>query len=45
MLIGGLVTMVSELLVEMVVLFPKSILSGTLATLLTGAIVGILWRC
>jgi nucleoside permease NupC len=29
--------------VEIVALAPKSILSGTLATLLTGAVVGILW--
>jgi concentrative nucleoside transporter, CNT family len=44
-LIGGLGTMVPERRVEIVGLGPKSILSGTLATLLTGAIVGILWRC
>jgi concentrative nucleoside transporter, CNT family len=42
-LIGGLGTMVPERRVEIIALGPKSILSGTLATLLTGAIVGILW--
>ena len=42
-LIGGLGTMVPERRMEIVALGPKSILSGTLATLLTGAIVGILW--
>jgi CNT family concentrative nucleoside transporter len=42
-LIGGLGTMVPERRVEIVALGPKSILSGTLATLLTGAVVGILW--
>ena len=42
-LIGGLGTMVPERRAEIVALGPKSILSGTLATLLTGAVVGILW--
>ncbi|MGQ0658690.1 MAG: NupC/NupG family nucleoside CNT transporter [Chromatiales bacterium] len=41
-LIGGLSTMVPERRDEVVSLGVKSILSGTLATLLTGAIVGIL---
>jgi concentrative nucleoside transporter, CNT family len=42
-LIGGLGTMVPERRVEIVALGPKSILSGTLATLLTGVVGGILW--
>lgn len=41
--VGGLGTMVPERRVEIVGLGPKSILSGTLATLLTGAVIGILW--
>jgi CNT family concentrative nucleoside transporter len=43
-LIGGLSTMVPERREEVVSLGLKSILSGTLATLLTAAIVGLLWR-
>lgn len=42
-LIGGLGTMVPERRAEVIALGPKSILSGTLTTLLTGAIVGVLW--
>jgi CNT family concentrative nucleoside transporter len=42
-LIGGLCTMVPERRAEIVALGPKSILSGTLATLSTAAIVGMLW--
>ncbi len=42
-LIGGLGTMVPERRPELIALGPKSIVSGTLATLLTGAIVGVLW--
>jgi CNT family concentrative nucleoside transporter len=41
-LIGGLATMVPERRAEIVSLGPKAILSGTLATLLTGAVVGLL---
>lgn len=41
-LIGGLGTMVPERRDEIVALGPKAILSGTLATLLTGAVVGVL---
>ncbi len=43
-LIGGLSTMVPERREEIVSLGLKSILSGTLATLLTAAIVGLFWR-
>jgi CNT family concentrative nucleoside transporter len=43
-LIGGLTTMVPERRDEIVSLGLKSILSGTLATLLTAAIVGLLWK-
>ncbi len=43
-LIGGLGTMVPERRGEVVSLGLKSVLSGTLATLLTGAIVGVLWQ-
>ena len=43
-LIGGLSTMVPEHREEVVSLGLKSILSGTLATLLTATIVGLLWR-
>ncbi|KAF0103808.1 MAG: nucleoside permease [bacterium] len=41
-LIGGLVTMVPERRADIVSLAPKAVLSGTLATLLTGAVVGLL---
>ncbi|MBK6742686.1 MAG: nucleoside:proton symporter [Hydrogenophilales bacterium] len=41
-LIGGLGTMVPERREEIVALGPKAIVSGTLATLLTGAVVGVL---
>jgi concentrative nucleoside transporter, CNT family len=41
-LIGGLATMVPERRSDIVSLGPKAILSGTLATLLTGAVVGVL---
>jgi CNT family concentrative nucleoside transporter len=41
-LIGGLATMVPERRADIVALGPKAILSGTLATLLTGAVVGLL---
>ena len=43
-LIGGLATMVPERRADIVSLGPKAILSGTLATLLTGAVVGLLTR-
>ncbi len=42
-LIGGLGTMVPDRCVEVIALGPKTIVSGTLTTLLTGAIVGVLW--
>jgi CNT family concentrative nucleoside transporter len=41
-LIGGLATMVPERRADIVDLGPKAIVSGTLATLLTGAVVGVL---
>lgn len=41
-LIGGLGTMVPERRAEIAALGPKALLSGTLATLLTGAVVGVL---
>ena len=41
-LIGGLATMAPERRADIVSLGPKAILSGTLATLLTGAVVGLL---
>lgn len=41
-LIGGLGTMVPERRDEVVSLGPKAIVSGTLATLITGAVVGVL---
>jgi CNT family concentrative nucleoside transporter len=41
-LLGGLGTMVPERRDEIVSLGPKSVVSGTLATLMTGAVVGIL---
>lgn len=41
-LIGGLGTMVPERRDEVVALGPKAIVSGTLATLLTGVVVGVL---
>lgn len=41
-LLGGLGTMVPERRDEIVSLGPKAIVSGTLATLLTGAVVGVL---
>lgn len=41
-LIAGLTTMVPERRAEIVALGPRSILSGTLATCLTGAVVGML---
>jgi CNT family concentrative nucleoside transporter len=40
-LIGGLATMVPERREDIVELGPRAILSGTLATLLTGAVVGV----
>jgi CNT family concentrative nucleoside transporter len=43
-LIGGLGTMVPERREEIVSLGLKSILSGTLATLLTASIVGLFWE-
>ena len=42
-LIGGLATMVPERRDEVVALGFKSIIAGTLATCMTGAIVGMLW--
>ncbi|MGQ0593974.1 MAG: NupC/NupG family nucleoside CNT transporter [Gammaproteobacteria bacterium] len=42
-LIGGLGTMVPDRRAEVIALGPKSIVCGTLTTLLTGAIVGVLW--
>lgn len=42
-LIGGLGTMVSERRAEITAVGPKSIVFGTLTTLLTGALVGVLW--
>lgn len=41
-MIGGLVAMVPERRREIVALGPKTIVSGTLATLLTGAVVGVM---
>ncbi len=41
-LLGGLGTMVPERRDEIISLGPKSVVSGTLATLMTGAVVGIL---
>jgi CNT family concentrative nucleoside transporter len=41
-LIGGLATMVPERRADIVSLGPRAVLSGTLATLLTGAVVGVL---
>ena len=41
-LIGGLATMVPERRADIVSLGPKAVVSGTLATLLTGAVVGLL---
>ncbi len=41
-LIGGLATMVPERRADIVALAPKAIVSGTLATLLTGAVVGVI---
>ncbi len=41
-LIGGLATMVPERRADIVSLAPKAVLSGTLATLLTGSVVGVL---
>ena len=41
-LIGGLATMVPERRADIVALGPRAIFSGTLATLLTGAVVGLL---
>ncbi len=43
-LIGGLGSMVPERRAEIVSLGLKSIVSGTLATLMTGAVVGVLWH-
>ena len=40
-LIGGLATMVPERRADIVALGPRAIVSGTLATLLTGAVVGL----
>jgi hypothetical protein len=42
-MIGGLASMVPERRAEIVALAPKTIVSGTLATALTGAVVGVLW--
>ena len=42
-MIGGLASMAPERRAEIVVLAPKTIVSGTLATALTGAVVGVLW--
>ncbi len=42
-LIGGLATMAPERRGEIVALGAKSIVAGTLATCLTGALVGVLW--
>jgi len=42
-MIGGMGTMVPERRGEIVSLGFKSIASGTLATLMTGAVVGMLW--
>lgn len=42
-MLGGLATIVPERRAEIVALGPKTIVSGTLATCLTGAIVGVLW--
>ena len=42
-MLGGLVTLAPERRDEIVALGPKTIVSGTLATCLTGAIVGVLW--
>jgi CNT family concentrative nucleoside transporter len=39
---AGLTTMVPERRAEIVALGPKSIVSGTIATCLTGAVVGML---
>jgi CNT family concentrative nucleoside transporter len=43
-MIGGLGVMAPERRAEIVALGLKSIVAGTLATLMTGAFVGILWR-
>ncbi len=40
--VGGLATMVPERRADIVSLAPKAVLSGTLATLLTGSVVGVL---
>ena len=42
-LIGGLATMAPQRRDEIVSLGMKSIVAGTLATCLTGALVGVLW--
>ncbi|MSO84724.1 MAG: nucleoside:proton symporter, partial [Rhodospirillales bacterium] len=42
-MIGGLASMAPERRAEIVALAPKTIVSGTLATALTGAVVGVLW--
>ena len=42
-LIGGLATMAPERRDEIVELGLKSIVAGTLATCMTGAVVGMLW--
>ena len=42
-MIGGMGTMVPERRGEIVSLGFRSIVSGTLATLMTGAVVGMLW--
>ena len=42
-MIGGLASMIPERRAEIVALAPKTIVSGTLATALTGAVVGVLW--
>jgi len=41
-MIGGLVSMVPERRADIIALAPKSIISGALATLMTGAIVGLI---
>ena len=42
-MIGGLATLAPDRRAEIVALAPKTIVSGTLATTLTGAVVGVLW--
>jgi CNT family concentrative nucleoside transporter len=42
-MIGGLATIAPARRAEIVALAPKTVVSGTLATCLTGAVVGVLW--